>query len=155
MKKNPGGFTLIELMIIVAIIGILAIVVIPKFIELIRKADEAATKGKLSSIRSALHIYYAENDGVYPQGTNNYVPNITYLQAALTPKYLDNWPVCYVPKQHRKANTVDNYPSFSDSWDPSCDGEWGYIGNETDDSWGTIFVECWHTDTKGNYISGW
>ncbi|MBI3565196.1 MAG: prepilin-type N-terminal cleavage/methylation domain-containing protein, partial [Elusimicrobia bacterium] len=65
-KKNKKGFTLIELMIVVAIIGILAAIAIPKFAELIRKSGEGASKGNLGSIRSALSIYYGDMEGTYP-----------------------------------------------------------------------------------------
>src|SRR5580704_16882135 len=64
MRKR--GFTLIELMIVVAIIGILAAIAIPKFAELIRKSGEGASKGNLGSIRSSLSIYYGDMEGQYP-----------------------------------------------------------------------------------------
>jgi prepilin-type N-terminal cleavage/methylation domain-containing protein len=66
MTRKKTGFTLIELMIVVAIIGILAAIAIPKFAELIRKSGEGASKGNLGSIRSALSIYYGDLEGVYP-----------------------------------------------------------------------------------------
>ncbi len=64
--KAKKGFTLIELMIVVAIIGILAAIAIPKFAELIRKSNEGASKGNLGAIRSALSIYYGDLEGTYP-----------------------------------------------------------------------------------------
>jgi prepilin-type N-terminal cleavage/methylation domain-containing protein len=62
---KKSGFTLIELMIVVAIIGILASIAIPKFADLIRKSKEGATKGNLGSLRSALSIYYGDMEGTY------------------------------------------------------------------------------------------
>src|ERR1700757_554473 len=67
--KNETGFTLIELMIVVAIIGILAGIAIPKFSKLIAKGNEASTKGNLGAIRSALSIYYGDMEGWYPIDT--------------------------------------------------------------------------------------
>jgi type IV pilus assembly protein PilA len=64
--KNGKGFTLIELMIVVAIIGILAAIAIPRFAQMVERAKEGATAGNLSAIRGAVHIYYSKNDGVYP-----------------------------------------------------------------------------------------
>ena len=64
--KTKRGFTLIELMIVVAIIGILAAIAIPKFAQLITKSNEANTKGNLGAMRSALSIYYRDMEGWYP-----------------------------------------------------------------------------------------
>jgi prepilin-type N-terminal cleavage/methylation domain-containing protein len=52
------GVTLIELLIVVAIIGILAAVAIPKYGELLEKANLGATMGNLGALRSAYSIYF-------------------------------------------------------------------------------------------------
>src|ERR1019366_8534340 len=71
MKKlmTKKGFTLIELMIVVAIIGILAAIAIPQFANLVSKSQEGRTKANLGTIRSALSIYYGDSEGWYPVGS--------------------------------------------------------------------------------------
>ena len=66
MKKNQKGFTLVELMIVVAIIGILAAVAIPKFADMLEKSREGATKGNLSAIVSGVALYVSDQQGVNP-----------------------------------------------------------------------------------------
>jgi type IV pilus assembly protein PilA len=66
MKKNQKGFTLIELMIVVAIIGILAAIALPKFADMLEKSREGATRGNLNSIQSAMNIYNADQQGAWP-----------------------------------------------------------------------------------------
>lgn len=55
-----AGFTLIELIIVIVIIGILAAVAIPKFQDLTTKAQTNATKAVAGELASAAAIYYAK-----------------------------------------------------------------------------------------------
>jgi prepilin-type N-terminal cleavage/methylation domain-containing protein len=55
---NKKGLTLIELLIVVAIIGVLAAVAIPKYGEMLEKANLGATLGNLGTLRSAVSMYY-------------------------------------------------------------------------------------------------
>ena len=61
LAANRGGFTLIELVIVIAIIGILSSLAIPKFLDLSAGAKISATKAGLGSLRAALAIKYASS----------------------------------------------------------------------------------------------
>jgi len=67
--KNKKGFTLIELMIVVAIIGILAAIAIPNFLTFRLKAKTSEAKSNLGAIRTVEEAYKAEEDEYYPQGS--------------------------------------------------------------------------------------
>lgn len=60
-SKSESGFTLIELVIVIVILGILAAVAIPKYEDMREQARVATVKGQLGSIRSAIAIQYARN----------------------------------------------------------------------------------------------
>lgn len=59
MRKERKGFTLIELIMVIVIIGILAAIAIPRFVNLRREARKAQCEGSVGAIRTALSNYYA------------------------------------------------------------------------------------------------
>jgi len=56
-KRHDAGFTLVELMIVMAIIGVLAMVAVPSYIKAIQHAREAVLKEDLHTLREAIDSY--------------------------------------------------------------------------------------------------
>ena len=65
MLKREQGFTLIELMIVVVVIGILAAIAIPNFIAMQMRAREGSTKANMHTVQLAAEDYSIQNDGNY------------------------------------------------------------------------------------------
>jgi type II secretion system protein G len=80
--SGEGGFTLIELMIVVAIIAILAGVLVPNFVNARAQAQTSACEANLRAIATAMELYYADNQrypdpGAIPDALNT--TSVTYL----------------------------------------------------------------------------
>ena len=65
-KHMAKGFTLVEILIVVVILGILAAIVIPQFTDASEKAQESSAVSQLQTLRSQLELYQVEHTGDYP-----------------------------------------------------------------------------------------
>jgi general secretion pathway protein G len=94
-RDNESGFTLIELMVVVTIIGILAATAMVAVKYYQRKAQETALRDDLTQMRKALDNFYADKQH-YPADLNELVPN-----------YLRKVPVDPITKQVDWEGVVD------------------------------------------------
>jgi prepilin-type N-terminal cleavage/methylation domain-containing protein len=166
MTKKQNGFTLVELMIVVAIIGILAAVAIPKFAQMLEKSREGATKGNIGALKSAVSNYYADQQGNYPQtqlstltwsGGPTSSP-ITY--PAFIPQYMDVIPAVKVTAQNTvNGNYTTGGPGVGSSAAGITTGIWSspaFVTTSSGQGWkydntaGELWVNSELIDMSGN-----
>jgi general secretion pathway protein G len=102
-KNTQAGFTLIELMVVIVILGLLAGVIIPRFMGETDKAKVATTKMQIASLESALKMYKLDN-GSYPSTEQG-------LQALVEAPTAGN-----LPKNWRKGGYLEKGKVPKDPW---------------------------------------
>ncbi len=142
--RKSKGFTLIELMIVVAIIGILAAIAIPRFADLIQRAREASSQGNLGAVRSALAIAYGSSGGTWPA-----------TLAALVPTNLDAVPEINIGQAWAQNDTsgeiADGTPATVIAAGDVTEAS-AYVYNNTI---GVVAVNTALVDTQGTPIWQW
>ncbi len=118
--KNKLGFTLIELVVVILILGILAGVAAPKLFNTSAKATDNSARATLTIIRNAIELYAAENGGLPPTWSNEaafQTDILFYLRGNVFPN-------CPVGAQ-AGANTVLNGAATT-----GAGGAWRYMAGE-------------------------
>ena len=93
LRRGQRGLTLVELMIVVTIIAILAAVAIAVYQDIVKKSKLAADQGIVSSLRSAVAIYYGKSNGLFPASfgaLESLVTPAPVFNCAVSPAYDKN-----------------------------------------------------------------
>jgi len=69
--KNKGGWTLVELIIVIIILGLIAAIAIPAYLDLTTSAKINACQANQAADRSAVLLYYAKHSGTLPDSLTN------------------------------------------------------------------------------------
>lgn len=81
-KRSDSGFTLVELLVTVGIIGILASIAIPKFFDYKRRAYDARAKSDAENVRTAEEAYYVDWERY--TSTQSRLPGFTTMSTGVT-----------------------------------------------------------------------
>ena len=105
-RRRRSGFTFVELLIVVTIVGILSAIAVPKYIDLKRRANTTKVLGDFQAVRVAVMSFFADSAyfpaevpaGVMPPNLQKYLPvGFQFTRAQWTLDY-ENWNVGQQPE---------------------------------------------------------
>ena len=114
--KSRNGFTLIELIIVMVILGIMAAVAVPRYLDSISNAEKSAEDAVINSIRAGLKQY--ANNKLYSEGRAIW-PNNPF-------EALSEPPSGYDPNDNGNEDGINQLDGVADS-----DGEWTFDFNNS------------------------
>jgi general secretion pathway protein G len=108
MMKAKSGFTLVEILIVVVILGILAAIVIPQFTSASTEAKESALVSDLQAMRSQIELYKIHHNDELPGDPNNSSGGVDF-ETAMT-SATDQYGVVGTTALHRFGPYMRNIP---------------------------------------------
>ncbi len=96
MMKTKSAFTLIELLIVVAIIGILAAIAVPNFLNAQSRAQISRTVADMKALHTAMETYRLDNNAYPPDYDSGRVPNVTIQRNEILTYVRLTTPVSYM-----------------------------------------------------------
>jgi general secretion pathway protein G len=119
-KPGRGGFTLIELIIVIAIITALASMFLPRFLDAQRRSDLAVAQAELATLRTAIVLYH-EDTGNYPNGDADITTTATWNNFLLSDPGVLNWKGPYADRI--TEDPWGNAYVFGNHFDETDDGD--------------------------------
>ena len=109
--KNKRGFTLVELMVVVAILGVLTMVAIPVFNKSTKNAEKQTCRANLKTIDEMISLAMADGS-VTNETSADQVKTILQATDKGAKKYLKEWPQCPASKSDDDYSIEGTYPDF-------------------------------------------
>jgi type IV pilus assembly protein PilA len=146
-SQGEGGFTLVELLVVMLILGLLAAIAIPSFFNQRDKARDADSKSAARTAQTAMETYATDNRGSYADATVDDLQNIEatlndVADADFDVTSTDDSYVISVTSETDNVFTITRFGASADPSDPaagttqlSCTTE-GEAGCPTDGNWG-------------------
>jgi general secretion pathway protein G len=131
-RKKGNGFTLIELLIVMVVIGLLAALVVPKYIGKVGESRQITTKAQIELLSTALEMYRLDTGKYPPQGEG--------LKALINKSgEVNNWKGPYlkknvIPKDPWGAEYVYKHPGEHGDYDILSYGADGNEGGTDEDA---------------------
>jgi general secretion pathway protein G len=106
--KKQGGFTLLELLIVIVIIGILALLIIPNITSAPKKARDTKRKTDITTVRKGLEEYFVNNNS-YPAALSDLTTGSAPIVKTIPtdPKNTGNFVYVYTPGAGNSTYTLD------------------------------------------------
>jgi general secretion pathway protein G len=113
-KTRPRGFTMIELVIVMAMLGLLLSLALPQYMATLERGREQVLQQNLAALREALDKFYGDR-GRYPDTLEDLVTQ-RYLRAIPVDPFTEapNW-VVVAPKDSAKGGVIDVQSTLTDS----------------------------------------
>jgi len=137
IKQRNRGFSLVELVIVIVIIGVLAAIALPRFSKAAGGANDAAVASDLAVLRNAIELFGAEHEGNFPE-QDSFVAQLTgytlvdlsattVANAGALGPYLQSVPLVKVGGVAERVGTIT---ATAGTTTPTADGSGGWLYNE-------------------------
>jgi len=155
MRKSKSGFTLVEILIVVIILGILAAIVIPQFTNASQDARKSSLVSQLQTLRSQIQLFRLQHNENLPNligGDDTAVPPVVTNWDPFTGTSADLSGKIFGPyMQAPPKNPLNNLGAVTDGNNPTAAAT-GICGFVYDYNANTGTGRIWGTDTNGTAI---